>query len=482
MNLLLPFFLLIAAFAFGDVFDQDGSGFDSELNESDYRALREFVNSKRDIPLTEKATKMNITGDVRAEWRHLNETGRKGNILGKQKELRGGRAVDYASMPISRNDIDAEFNLYFDYKTDRSWAVAQLQFDNSTGVFDNNKKCSGSSKNSPQGIRDKLANGNETADPDGWHGSGRCDKICLKKAYFGYNLYQEADGRVDIEIGRRRLYNVFDSQIQFLSQFDGITFKLSDKVDFADTWLLNVAGFVVNERINHFGFVAEAALLNIKETGIDLKYSFTHWKKNGRAQCFNDPKANKPPTKKGKESTGYLTAHNWTRDPLAFRFLISQVALDYTVNPDYVWGKKALFYGAYLYNHDQKNTTFLARNKKYKVARDLNTGWYIGFEIGSQKMKSEGDWSFNVEYDYVNPLVVPDGDCRGFGRGNTLDESFTSVERGNTNFKGWKFQFLYNLTDNITVDTIVEWTKAVRPEIGGHHTYSKFEIETIYAF
>jgi hypothetical protein len=64
-----------------------------------------------------------------------------------------------------------------------------------------------------------------------------------------------------------------------------------------------------------------------------------------------------------------------------------------------------------------------------------------------------------------------------------LDESVTGIgARGNTNYKGWKFEGLYALTDNFTIDSIIEFSKAYKKKIGGSHSYSKFELETIYAF
>ena len=495
LRLLLCFFVAASFFPFvlcADFRDQDGSGFDEELNESDFKALREFIQTKRDIPLEKKVTQLRIAGDVRAEWRHMEERGRKGSIDGDQENLRGGNAINYGDLPVSKNDFDAEFNLYFEYKTDRSWAVAQVQYDNSCGVFDNNKKCPGQGKNSSQGIIDKVSNGKEKPDPEGWHGSGVCDKLCLKKAYFGYRLYSQCDRNAVVEIGRRRLSNVFDSDVQFLSQFDGICFLLSDKWDWASTAYFNIAGFVVNERINHFGWVLETGLLDICDTGIDLKYSFIDWKKIGRAQCFSKLKKLPPPQNDQPE--------DWFRNPAAFQFTISQITAYLNFNPDYFSGKPAALYAAFLINHAQPRLKYVSdveevlddkgkpvlnadgKPERKPIFRhtQANLGWYVGFEIG--EVKKENDWSLDIEYQYVGAVAVPDGDSRGICRGNILDESFTSIERGNTNYKGWRLEFLYGLTDNITLDTILECSRAANPKIGGHHTYKKFELETIYAF
>jgi len=276
----------------------------------------------------------------------------------------------------------------------------------------------------------------------------------------GYNIFTCEDQRFDIEVGRRRLYMVFESDIQFLSQFDGILFKYSDKDEWFGDWYLYTAGFVVNEKINHFGWIAEIGFLNISDSNFDVKYSFIDWRKNGRAQCFD-------------------TNGKWYRNPEGFKFLNSQITLTYHLNEDY-FCKPAQVYGAYVLNHNQPEINYVAKDKSIKKMRHANYGWYVGFKVG--EVFKEGDWSFEAEYQYVGPVAVPDGDSSGIGRGNILDESFTSVERGNTNFKGFKFEFLYALTDNITLNNIVEWSRAARPQVGGHHNYSKVEVEAIYAF
>lgn len=316
-----------------------------------------------------------------------------------------------------------------------------------------------------------MANGNDTPDPLGWHGTGKCNNLCLKKAFMGYNLFTCADEKFDIELGRRRLSHVFDSSIQFLSQFDGVLVKYSNSDDYWGNWYFYGAGLVVNERINHFAWVVELGFLNILDSGFDVKYSFIDWRKNGRAQCLRPPE---------EDPDGNIISDRFFRNPDGFKFLNSQWTLTYHLNEDYFCAPARIF-GAFLLNHNQNKASypFLNSNERGYV-KNCNYGWYIGFKVG--EVFKEGDWSFEAQYQHVEPIAVPDGDSSGIGRGNVLDESFTSVGRGNTNFKGFKFEFLYGLTDNLTVDSIVEWTREIRDELGGPHRYSKVEIEAIYAF
>ena len=47
------------------------------------------------------------------------------------------------------------------------------------------------------------------------------------KAYMGYNICASGCTRIDVELGRRPLWTVFDSRIQFGSRFDGLLLRYS---------------------------------------------------------------------------------------------------------------------------------------------------------------------------------------------------------------------------------------------------------------
>lgn len=464
---------------------QDSSRYDEELNERDWEALRDFVNTKRTIDVKEKATNLTISGDVRTEYRHLYESlnhyrlrGGKGNTLGRP----GARPDDIvffnqqfgetpqlikeygAPLPISQNDFDMEFNLYFDYRADKTWAVAQLQFDNSAGVD--------SGENAPN------------VDPEGWFGSGKCAEICLKKAYFGYNVFCCDGTRFDVELGRRRLYTAFDSKVQFLSRFDGILLKYSTNLECISDMYAQLAGFVVDERVNQFAWATEFGFKNIYDTGIDFKYSFIDWQKYG----FNRTMQYVGDVDQWKQTVNH---------PLGFRYMVSQWLLCYHLDPELL-NQPAKIYAAFLMNHARKNFTPIM-----EIAPGVNTGkpircnlaWYAGLYIGD--VVKEGDWAFDFQYQVVEALAVPGEDCGGIGNGNCLDNSITGLfGRGNTNYQGFRLEGLYALTDNITIDTIFEWSKEWDKKIGtyryvtpdgvfggsGRHRYSKLELEAIYAF
>lgn len=455
LKYLLTFALIAGFFAVNGLYaadEQDNSRFEEELNERDFDALRDYLRTKRALNIEESTSTLTISGDVRTEWRHMNETCKGMRLRGKGATQRG--------LPVSRNDLDIEFNLRFDYICDKAWASSNVRFDCSGGVDDNNHPCKPCDNIKTKGsCRDEALEC--TGDCEGFHGSGNCVGLCLKKAYFGYELYSCGDSRFFFELGRRgNLYNVFDSNIQFLSRFDGLLLKYEDTWESVADWYVTAAGFLIDERVNHFGWVTEIGFLNIGDTGLDFKYSLIDWqKRHGINRCF-------------------------VRNPIGFRFLNSQFTTIYNLNPEWM-GRPVKIYGAVLVNHaanDLNERENLSEEQRKAIPHGRqNLGWYTGILIG--KVRKEGDWALEIQYQYVQANAMPDGDVGGIGRGNVLDESFTTCSlRGNTNFKGWRVQGLYAFTDNLSLDTILEWSQAIDDRIGGAHTYSKFEMEAIYAF
>lgn len=452
--------------------------YDNELSEKDWDSLKDYINTKRTINLRDKSCNLTIAGDVRFDWRHQNERRNGKNIRGNSNRING----DEDGVRISRNDFDIEFNLYFDYVCDRAWAVAQLEFDNSAGVMPGkNNECmrhgdtlQGAANNAGGG-NDGLPNPDDdyVVDAAGWKGSGYCCDICLKKAYIGYNICCECDTRFDIELGRRRLYQVFDSEVQFLSQFDGILFKYQSSWECVADWYLYLAGFIVDERSNHFAYATEVGFMNLYDCGIDFKYSFIDWKKNGYNRC-------------GCSNSEDVENYKDSNNPVGFKFQVSQFTLKYHLDPEMVCMPGHL-YGAVLWNHCPAKHIPCERDadeSNESVTDDIgkkNVAWYVGLRFGD--VVHCGDWAFDVQYQYVQATAIPDKDVSGIGRGNVRDDSFTDGGlRGNTNYKGWRLEALYAFTDNVSFNACVEASRVIDKSIGGSHRYSMFQLESIYAF
>jgi hypothetical protein len=443
LTLFIPFSLAFGLFTtVMHAEEHDGaSRFDQELDEADFRAVRRFVDSKRDITLQEKSCNLTISGDVRTQYRYIQERQNGEN-------LRGGNAVYVfyeiedqndeiytvgERLPISRNEFDVMFNLRIDYVNDCTWAVAHVRFDESMGVDSNNIDCS--------------------IDPEGYKGSGSCDNLCLHQAYMGYNIYACGDSRLDIELGRRgNLYYVFDSQIQFLSRLDGVLLTYSDFNDCIGNWYFKVAGFVVDERVNQLAWATELGFINICESGVDFKYSFIDWVKRGENRCF-------------------------AQNPIGFKFRNSQFTVAYHFNPDFL-NAPSVAYAAYLINHTPSEYTFVNGVKEF-IGRK-NIGWYAGFRVG--EVYEEGDWSVDIMYAVVEKQAMPDNDVRSIGTGNVLHESFTAQGRGNTNWRGWQFAGLYAFTNNLALNTLFQYSRVIDKKDAGNHHYSNVKVEAIYAF
>lgn len=470
--------LLIFAFIFGIPLnlsaDCCGGKVDSGVVQGQRRdndALREYVNSRRSIPGAEKIDNLTISGDVRTSWAHLTERFHCA-------QLRGSSAIPFQEPGCSnsttafRKPLDAfeiTFNMYIDYVYDRAWAVSWISFNNFAGLQGSFPCCD--------------------VDPQGCRGSGTCEGICLRKAYLGYNLVTDGCFRLDIEIGRRPLWTVFDSYIQFRNRFDGILLFGSYNVCGSMDAYVKGGPFVIDERVHHFGYVVETGLLNIYDSRFDLKYSIIDWRLNGENRCQ-------------------------IRDSVGSQYCNSQLTAAYWVNSDYLWAKTKLYAAGVMNhaaNHDRRVDIFLKNaNGSFQldplgqriVDPDFPDGimlpkgekyaWYAGFLIG--QVCKEGDWSLDVNFQYVQARAIPDCDLSGIGNGGLASCFFLDGNLGNLapanpfllnrgNYKGWHFEAIYAFTDNLIIDMIVDFSSAIKQEIiGGKHPYSKFQLQAIFAF
>ena len=450
LRYLLPVAVFAVGFASSAFADCRRESYNHAYRTRDFEAVQEYVNSKRTIPLEEKACNLAISGDIRFEWAHLTESvacqklrGQSG--IGRQNCTFTQTGTSNAGInclpqiidgvPFGNNEFDVEFNLYFDYVCDRSWGVAWLQFNNDAGTERHFRTC--------------------CDDPQGLFGSGCCDGLCLKKAYFGYNLFADGCSRLDVEIGRRPLYNVFDSRVQFNSRFDGILVRYGRGLDCWGDFYWNLGAFVVDERSDYYAYVTEAGLLNIYDSGLDFKYSYIDWlsllshKKN---RCFFP-------------------------NPQGSKYRISQFTLEYEINPEYLC-MPAKFYGAYLINtaaSKHPNFTDLC-GTVHPIEHRNNQAWYVGFIVG--EVCREGDWSIDVNYQYVEAFAIPQVDVSGIGsKNNTL-----GLPLGFTNYQGARIEGLYALTDNLTLDSWFEYSQQIKRVFYGKHKYTAFVLQGIYAF
>ncbi|MCB1107557.1 MAG: hypothetical protein KDK76_05635 [Chlamydiia bacterium] len=383
------------------------------LDQKDIEALREWIKTKRQVTVKERGGALSLSGEVRAELQSTNE--KKNGI--KQRGS-GGEAKHTATRAW-----DVEVNLMLNYRTDRTWATIKIEFDNNAGTE-----------------------------------SGTFGKISMERAFLGGRIVNGDTYTMDLEIGRRLLGYTFDSKIEFGSFMDGILYKYDQSFDVTGDFYFHGGPFVVDETLDHFGYVGELGLLNVGRTGLYTKLSAIYW------------------------DTKHM--HNKNRNN-AYRFLPLQWIWGYKFTPESL-NKVVTAYGAALYN-PRAHGTLVSNGKRQAWA------WYAGFSIG--ELRKQWDWSFDINYQWVQFQAVPDFDGSGIGRGNASGRGlYTRSSKGKGapngvgqgvgagNFKGFAAEFLYLLTNNITVYQAwrqsVNETSSIKPTF----SYKQYEIELIYGF
>lgn len=433
-----------------------------ESRESDELFVRDYIKSKRTGSIADKASNLNLSGEIRAEWDHgqaktrgIKQRGshtrklfpnsilpslskseyRKLGVPPGGKRKFPARAAYRAAKcntkaPYGINEFSVEADIMLDYVADRTWGSIKLQFDNPAGISEVDRK---TYSNDAKNIL---------------YGSGKMGNVALRRAYIGANLYDEDLARVDFELGRRRLYDVFDSRIQFYSLFDGALLRYSNSFEGVTDFAIKAAAFVVDSTVNHYGYVGEIDFLNLADSGLDFKYSIIDWEFHHKNRFGR-------------------------RHPLGSRFVNSQFTLGYTFTPDSPQFKTQ-FYGAYLINHAADKT-------KWTHHKKANEAYYVGVTVG--KVVKQGDWAADLCYQWVQAQAIAERDVRGIARDNPRNISFYNRRsQGFANYKGWKLDAFYALTDNWTLNGSFEQIREENKAIGGRHKSHMLCLTSIYAF
>ena len=287
--------------------------------------------------------------------------------------------------------------------------------------------------------------------------SGTTDKISLERAFFGVRFLQGDTWTIDAEFGRRRTSYTFDSYVQFGSVMDGIVLKYDHTFDKVGDFYIHGGPFVVDFTVDHYAYIMEIGLLNIGNTGLYAKYSFLDWDTKDYGNRLQDDK---------------------------YRFFVNQWTLGYKIVPSWL-GTVLTVYSAAIWNSAAESLEITA-NKK------ANWAWYAGVSMGVARKK--GDWSINVNYQYVMPQAYPGFDNIGIGRGNASGVGLYSVDKqcktpttrrtaqGNTNFKGFNLQFLYLFTSNLTLKQSYKQSIRQDKAVGPIYRYKEYGLELIYIF
>lgn len=380
----------------------------------DMEALRRWIRDKRFITVKEIGGDLSISGEVRTEFQDSNEV--KDGIRQRGK----GGAVNRPQYAW-----DVEVNVMIDYRTDRTWAAIKLEFDNDMGTA-----------------------------------SGTVNRIRLEKAYAGGRIIAGDTFTFDAELGRRYLFNVYDSKLEFSSLFDGILFRLSKAWPSVGDFYVNPGALLVNDKTNHYAFVVEMGALRIANIGLNMKYSIINWYKPAADEL----------------------------EKLRYKFLVSQFLTYYQFYPEWLGKRLIKFYAAGLTNH-------LAHGVPQTHGKKQNWAWYAGMSIGL--VRKQYDFAIDVNYQWCQAQAVPDFDSSGIGRGNAAKVGFytnsidgnpasgettAATAVGDENFKGFELEALYAFTDNLTVLQNFKYSTTLNKSIGPNLRFKQYEIEFIYAF
>ena len=334
-----------------------------------------------------------------------------------------------------------------DYRTDYTWSAVKLEFDNDMGTR-----------------------------------SGTVNKIRVEKAYLGGRFIAGDTFTWDGEIGRRYFINVFDSKAEFGSFFDGLLFRLSKAFESIGDFYFYPGAFLVDDKTNHYGCIAEIGGLRIANCGLGMKYSVIDWKKH-----FPNPLKDR-----------------------RYDFVVQQFTILYQFNPAWIGKRLIKLYAAGLsnlvadnlvlpvsYPIDANGNVYYPKESPSNIlTRNFgkqNWGWYAGVAIG--QVRKQGDFAIEADYQWVQAQTVPEFDFSGIGRGNAakaglvttnLDGSgnYTIVSNavGPCNYQGFEIDLLYAFTNNLSVEENFKWSTTLDKSIGPNIKYRQFEVEFIYAF
>ncbi|HLB52278.1 MAG TPA: hypothetical protein VJK48_01040 [Chlamydiales bacterium] len=410
----------------------------TDVDAKDMDALRRWLRDKRFITMRELGGDLSLTGEVRSEFQAINDR-LDGVQLRDNPKATGG-------VPRPMYAWDVEVNLMLDYRSERAWAAVKIEFDND------------------QGIR-----------------SGTIRNIALEKAYLGGRLYPGDSLVIDAELGRRNLFNVYESKVEFASLYDGVCFRFNKAFQEIGSFYFNGGAFVIDDTTNHYGIVGELGALGIANTGLYMKYSLIDWYRPG-----------------GENEQGNTSLETALTNQ-RYRYLVSQVLSYYQFYPEWIGKKMIKFYLAGLMNHLALPSKFVDGPAGLPVqiiptgGRKANLAWYVGFSIGV--VKKAGDWAIDCNYEWVQAQAYPPFDNLGIGRGNASGLGLYTVKAdgsggpstkataaGNTNFRGFELEALYAVSDNLTVQQYFRYSNTLNTNIGPNEKYRQYEVEFVYAF
>jgi hypothetical protein len=404
--------------AFSPLVHADTIDRDDDMQDVDVQALREWINTKRQVTVKEIGGNLSISGEVRTEFQATGET-----VNGVKQRGHGAPPLAAGDSVYPSRGYDIEVNIMMDYRTDRTWAAIKLEFDNDAGIF-----------------------------------GGTFNKIKLEKAYFGGRAIETDSAYLDIELGRKRLNTIFDSKLEFNAFFDGILFKYDQSWEKVGDFYTHIGAFVIDERKDQYGYVGELGLLNVANSGFYTKFSLIDWD----TKHFSDPIEQDRfnfivsqlilgykcyPKKLQKQVTVYLAG--------LYNFAAKR--LEITDHQKANWGS---YVGFSIGELKRQGDWALDVNYQLLAAQcvpDFDNGG-----IGLGNVANTGFYTTNMN--------------------GTGDPTTRKTAAGNGNYRGFVITLDYLITSNLNFQQQWQQAITLDKDIGPFRRFKQYEIEFIYGF
>jgi hypothetical protein len=399
---------------FADTIDRE-----QDSQDVDVQALREWMNTKRQVSIKEIGGNLSLSGEVRTEFQKTAET-----INGAKQ--RGSGTKNPSS------GFDVAVNLLLDYRNDRTWSSIKLEFDNNAGIF-----------------------------------NGTVDRIKLTRAYFGARMLDGDSYYTDVEIGRKKLGSIFDSKLEFNSYFDGVLAKYDQSFERIGDFYVHLGTFIINERTNQYGYAGETGFMNIAGSGFYTKLSLIDWDtKQESSNYINKTKedviANERrfsflvsqltlgykfyPQKLQKQVTIYTAG--------LYNFAAKRLAIT-----DYQKANWGTYVGFSIGELKRKGDWSLDANYQLLAAQCVPDFDVSGIGLGN--VNNSGFYTTEINNTVLNT------------RANA---------GGNVNFRGVSVTLDYLLSNNLNLQQQWLQAVTLDHDIGPYRKYMQYEIEFIYGF
>lgn len=419
-KLLRRFFYLCATCIFSTASLSASTIEDSnDIEQKDINAVREWINTKRQVTVNELGGALSIAGEVRTELQSASETS---NGI---KQRGSGSPIIQSSTghPFPQNAFDIEVNLMLDYRAERSWASIKLEFDNNAGID-----------------------------------SGTFDRIKLERAYWAARVIDADTFTFDVELGRRKISGVVDSKIEFNAFFDGAWFKYDQSLDQIADVYLHAGVFIINENKNQFGYLGEFGILNVGGTGFYTKYSLIDWDT--------------------KDLHNNIDNHRFdfivSQLILGYKFLPNRLQKIVQIYAAGLWNHAARRLGI---------TGFKRANFGGYVGfsiGELKKQGDWAFDINYQVLAAQCVPDFDIQGIGLGNAANAgfySSNIKGGGAPTTR-----KTAAGNGNYRGFQMTLDYLLTNQLNMQQSWQQSITLDDSIGPFRRYKQYEIEFIYGF